>query len=402
MISLGWETPEKMQDNLILVVNCGSSSLKLAVIDPATGDTVAKGLGDRLGTDGATLSAGVATEPSPGAGHAKALARLLELCAVEGTIAAVGHRVVHGGEFFSGPTVIDTDVIAKIEECTPLAPLHNPGALVGVRAAMEVFPTLPHVAVFDTAFHQTLPKHAFTYAVPYEWYSEHKVRRYGFHGTSHHFVSREAARLLGREVADCQVIVAHLGNGCSTCAVRDGKSVETSMGLTPLEGLVMGTRSGDVDPNLHGFIATQTGMDLDQITDALNRRSGLLGISGTSNDMRTIAEAAEAGEARAALAIGVFCYRLAQKTLSMAAGLDRADALVFTGGIGENMAAARAKTLGHLGVLRPELDEARNAAHGRTSGGTITREGSAGLRAVVVPTNEEWMIALETSKLVAS
>ena len=387
-----------MAKKRILVVNCGSSSLKLAVIDPISGKTVAKGLGDRLGTDGATLSAGDTNEPVPGAGHAEALTRLLDLCAEEGTIAAVGHRVVHGGEFFSGPTVIDADVIAKIEECTPLAPLHNPGALVGIRAAMAVFPELSHVAVFDTAFHQTLPDYAFTYAVPYEWYQEHKVRRYGFHGTSHHFVSREAARLLGREVTDCQVIVAHLGNGCSTCAIRDGKSVETSMGLTPLEGLVMGTRSGDVDPNLHGFIAAQTGMTLEQITDALNRRSGLLGISGTSNDMRTIAGAAEAGDAQAALAIDVFCYRLAQKILAMAAGLDRVDALVFTGGIGENMSAAREKTLGHLRILRPELAADRNADHGRGADGTITIDGSPGLRAMVVPTNEEWMIALEADK----
>ena len=387
-----------MAKKLILVVNCGSSSLKLAFIDPESGKTVAKGLGDRLGTPEATLIAEKTTEPAPDAGHAEALARLLELCAVEDTIAAVGHRVVHGGEFFSGPTAIGDDVIAKIEECTPLAPLHNPGALVGIRAAMAVFSELSHVAVFDTAFHQTLPNYAFTYAVPYAWYEEHKVRRYGFHGTSHHFVSREAARLLGRDVRACQVIVAHLGNGCSTCAVRDGKSVETSMGLTPLEGLVMGTRSGDVDPNLHGFIAAQTGMTLDQITDALNRKSGLLGVSGTSNDMRTIADAAEQGDAQAALAIDVFCYRLAQKILAMAAGLDRVDALVFTGGIGENMPAAREKTLAHLRVLRPELDAERNANHGSSADGTITADGSPGLRAMVVPTNEEWMIALEADK----
>ncbi|CAN5174303.1 acetate kinase [soil metagenome] len=385
----------------VIVVNCGSSSLKLAIIDPEPGEILAKGLGERLGTGDAVLRAGPVTEPSPGADHAGALHRLLSLCKTDAPAVAVGHRVVHGGEYFREATAIDSEVIGKIEDCTPLAPLHNPGALAGIRAARQTFPDLPHVAVFDTAFHQTLPDFAFTYAVPHQWYSDFRVRRYGFHGTSHHFVSREAARLLGQDFAGCQLVVAHLGNGCSTCAVRHGQSVDTSMGLTPLEGLVMGTRSGDVDPNLHQFIASQTGRDLESITDSLNRQSGLLGISGSSNDMRTIAQAAASGDPRAALAIEVFCYRLAQKILAMAAGLDRLDALVFTGGIGENMPAARQKTLGHLRILGPDLDPARNADHGRQTGGTITRHGSPGLRALVVPTNEEWMIAQEAARFAA-
>lgn len=383
-----------------LIVNCGSSSLKFAWLDAVDGAVRAKGLADRLGTAGARIKfergLEAVEESIPDLDHGRALRRLAELCWGEGGppagLCAVGHRVVHGGDAFRAPLVVDEEALRGIEACADLAPLHTPANVLGMRIAREMFPDLPHVAVFDTAFHQTMPPRAYLYAVPYAWYEQHRARRYGFHGTSHQFVSGEAARMLGLPADDCQLIVAHLGNGCSVCAVRDGRSVDTSMGLTPLEGLVMGTRSGDVDPNLLEYIARATGLPLHEVVDVLNRGGGLLGLSGLSNDMRTLVAAAAAGHARAGLAIDVFCYRLARWTLGMAAGLTRIDALVFTGGIGENSAEVRARTLAHLAVLRPELDPDRNAAHGRGAQGTITREGAPGLKAMVVPTNEEWAI----------
>jgi acetate kinase len=384
----------------VLIINCGSSSLKYAWLDVGTGIAIAKGLAERIGEVGTNirleLIGNVVEKAIPGADHGDALRELVELCwpgeVIPSNLRAVGHRVVHGGEYFREPCLVDADVIAKIDACAELAPLHNPANALGIRIALERFPTLPHIAVFDTAFHQTMPKRAYIYAVPYTWYTQYKVRRYGFHGTSHQFVSAEAARRLGRQVDDCQLVTAHLGNGCSVCAVRDGRSVETSMGLTPSEGLVMGTRSGDIDPNLAEFIAQKTGLSSHQINDMINRKSGLLGISELSNDMRSLVAAADIGNEQAALAIDVFCYRLARQILGMCAGLGRIDALVFTGGIGEHCVEVRAKTLEYLAFLRPEVDHARNAAHGRESNGQITRDHASGLTALVVPTNEEWMI----------
>ncbi len=389
----------------MLVINSGSSSLKFSLIDAATEEVLVQGLGEALGGADACLhlsrpGAPKETYPIPCADHSAAMAAVLDR--IDGSrIGAVGHRVVHGGEAFSESVLIGPETLAVIRACVPLAPLHNPANLAGIEAACERFPTLPQVAVFDTAFHQTMPQRAYLYAIPHELYEQHQVRRYGFHGTSHRFVAAEAARLLGREPTELQLLTAHLGNGCSACAVQGGRSVDTTMGFTPLEGLVMGTRCGDLDPNLHEFLAHTLGKSLVEITAMLNRESGLLGLSGLSNDMRTLAAAAAEGHARAALAIEVFCYRLAKGLLGLAAGLDRIDALVFTGGIGENNAAVREKTLSHLRLLRPVLDETLNSQHGRTSGGRITAADS-GLLALVVPTNEELVIAREAARFLTS
>jgi acetate kinase len=354
----------------------------MALVEPQAGDVIERGLVERLSGERA---------------HAKALDSVLQKLAGQ-PIAAVGHRVVHGGEFFSESVLLDRDAIGKIEACSELAPLHNPANLAGIEAARERFPDVPHVAVFDTAFHQTLPPKAFAYAIPFDLYERYKIRRYGFHGTSHQYVAEETARRLGRPLAELEIVTAHLGNGCSASAVRGGKSVDTTMGLTPLEGLVMGTRSGDVDPNLHDFLADRAGLSLSEITDLLNRKSGLLGLSGSSNDMRTLLEARSRGDARAALAIEVFTHRLAKSLLALTATLSRVDALIFTGGIGEHAAAVRAETLSSLGVLGAQLDPELNRAHGAAAQGRITREDSR-LLSLVVPTNEELVIAREAARL---
>ncbi|HEV8547455.1 MAG TPA: acetate kinase [Polyangiaceae bacterium] len=383
----------------VLVINCGSSSLKFALIEPVAGRTLSQGLAERLNTEQASLRRdGEAPQTlRPGAGHGEALDRILSGLGA-GEVSAVGHRVVHGGEAFSDSVVLDAPALQSIEAVSDLAPLHNPANLLGIRAARERYPSVPHVAVFDTAFHQTLPRRAFLYAVPYELYERHQVRRYGFHGTSHRYVAGVAAERLGKPLKELELVTAHLGNGCSACAVSGGKSVDTTMGLTPLEGLVMGTRSGDVDPNLHEFLVERTGLDLAGVTELFNRKSGLLGLSGSSNDMRTLLERSAAGDDRATIAIDVFCYRLAKAVLALSAALERVDALVFTGGIGEHAAPVREKTLSALRPLGPSLDAAANARHGADSGGRITGENSR-LLALVVPTQEELVIARETARL---
>lgn len=370
-----------MTSGAVLVINCGSSSLKFALFDPASGQRLRHGLVERVKDHGEALD--------------QVLAQLGDV-----TIAAVGHRVVHGGEHFSDSALLDDQALLLLEECTSLAPLHNPANLQGIQAARRRFPSVPHVAVFDTAFHQSLPPKAFMYAVPYELYEKYRARRYGFHGTSHAFVAGAAAELLGKPLTELELVTAHLGNGCSCTAISRGRSVDTTMGLTPLEGLVMGTRSGDVDPGLHAFLADQAGLSLSEVTELLNRKSGLLGLSGLSNDMRTLLEAREKGDARAALAVDVFCYRLAKAILGLCAGLPRLDALIFTGGIGEHAAPIRAATLAQLQLLGAELDEPANLAHGKSSAGRITRPGSR-LTALVVPTNEELVIAREAARLAA-
>jgi acetate kinase len=386
----------------VLVVNCGSSSLKVSLIDPTSGNTLRHALAERLQQEGALLELDDgASEPlAREVDHGAALDRVLERFGAP-RIAAVGHRVVHGGEHFSESVVIDEAALGAIEACAALAPLHNPANLVGIRAAQGRFADVPHVAVFDTAFHQTMPPQAYLYALPYELYERHQVRRYGFHGTSHRFVAGEAAARLGRRLEELQLITAHLGNGCSACAVRDGRSVDTTMGLTPLEGLMMGTRSGDVDPNLHQFLVENTGRTLAQVTELLNRQSGLLGVSGLSNDMRALLEAREQGNERAKLAVDLFCYRLAKAILALCGGLERVDALIFTGGIGEHAAAVRAETLSALRVLGASLDPELNRTHGASAAGRITRSDSK-LLALVVPTNEELVIAREAWRLCAS
>jgi acetate kinase len=381
----------------VLVLNAGSSSLKVAVVDPETGNRSLSALGERLGTPEARLGRDGGERRMPGAGHSEVLAAVLAELDAAGLL-GVGHRVVHGGEEFSASVRVDDDVVAAVEQVSPLAPLHNPPGLRTLAAARDLLPDLPHVAVFDTAFHATLPPAAHRYAVPEQWYTRHGVRRYGFHGTSHRYVSARAAELLGRPYDACRVVVAHLGNGCSATAVRDGVSVDTTMGLTPLEGLVMGTRSGDVDPGLFAYLGRVAGLSAADVTDALNGESGLLGLSGRSNDMRTVEAAAEDGDERAALALDVFTARLAKAVGALAVPLERLDALVFTGGIGENSAAVRRRTLARLSVLGLAEDPGANAAHGRETGGRVSAPGPT--VALVVPTDEELLIARDTAALV--
>jgi acetate kinase len=287
-----------------------------------------------------------------------------------------------------------------VQECVPLGPLHNPANLTGIALARELFPGLRQVGVFDTAFHQTMPAKAYLYPVPYAWYQDHQIRRYGFHGTSHRFVTQTAITQLGLDPDDNAIVTAHLGNGCSCAAVRDGKSVDTTMGLTPLEGVVMGTRSGSIDPAIIGHVAKTTGIAEAGVLDALNKKSGLLGISGLSNDMRTLAEAAEKGHERAKLAIEIFCYVLAKTLAGLVVPLGRLDALVFTGGIGENSAPVRARVIEQLGFLGLTLDPEANAVHGKGRSGRITRETRP--MAAVVPTNEELLIARDTAAIVGA
>ncbi|MFT2720100.1 acetate kinase [Deinococcus sp. A31D244] len=389
-----------------LVLNCGSSSVKFALLDVRSGAVGLSGLAERLGSGDASarldLPGGRRSVPLPGGTYAEAFAVIagaLDELGVRGDVGAVGHRVVHGGDRFSEPALITPEVLDAVRACVPLAPLHNPANIAGIEAARAAFPQLPQVAVFDTAFHQSMPEVAFRYAVPEAWYRQHGVRRYGFHGTSHAFVAAKAAQVLGRPLAELNLITAHLGNGCSVCAVAGGRSVDTSMGLTPLEGLVMGTRSGDVDPGLHDFIARQAGLSLSEVTAALNRESGLLGLSSLSNDMRELEEAAARGHAGARLAVEAFVYRLAKQMAGMAVALSRVDALVFTGGIGENSAAVRGAVLARLGVLGAAVDPTLNARAVRGESGLISPEGS--LPALVINTNEELMIARQTQDVLA-
>ncbi|WP_445156978.1 acetate/propionate family kinase [Halomonas sp. E14] len=379
----------------VLVINCGSSSIKYALVPGDPGDVRLAGLAERLGSGNARLkgtdSLGEPFEqPLGNADHTTALEAILDR--LEGRLPqAVGHRIVHGGEHFTQAALIDDTVIAAIEQTSALAPLHNPANLAGVAATRRLFPDLPQVAVFDTAFHQTLPAQAYRYAVPEALYRDHAIRRYGFHGTSHAYVSRRADALSGLEGGGW--LTAHLGNGCSTCAVWKGRSLDTSMGLTPLEGLVMGTRSGDVDPGLHAHLARQLGWTLERIDTLLNRESGLLGLSGLSNDMREL-EAAEAeGHAGAALAVEVFCYRIAKSLAALSCALPRLDGLVFTGGIGENSPRVREQVVALLPHFGLQLNRTVN---GETVRGREGRIDAGGRQLWVIPTDEEGQIATET------
>ncbi|MGJ8639333.1 MAG: acetate/propionate family kinase [Opitutaceae bacterium] len=386
----------------VLVINCGSSSLKFALIDVSRESPIITGMIECQGSPEAALSwkfDGVKqTKALPEATLSEGLGEVIAILPKTIDIIAVGHRVVHGAEEFSGSVVIDASVLEGLERCAALAPLHNPASIAGIRAAQKVFPDLPQVGVFDTAFHQTIPKHAYMYAVPYAWYEEYGVRRYGFHGTSHRYVAQESACRIKQDLSDTSFIIAHLGNGCSACAVEGGKSVDTTMGISPLEGLVMGARSGDVDPALHEFISKALGWSLDRVMTALNKESGLLGLSGESNDMRTLVESAESGSERAQLAIDVFAYRLAKSIMGLTAALSKLDAIVFTGGIGENSAAVRARTIEHLRILGVEMDPDLNFQNGDTVG-RISKPAS--VLCLVVPTNEELMIARETLTVTA-
>ena len=387
---------------LVLVVNSGSSSLKFALVYPGSGKTVVSGLAERLGSAEAVIeirSADGAKESLviPHAAHAAALDEMLRHL-TNFRIDAVGHRVVNGGEKFNESILLNDASEAAIAACDDIAPVHAPANALGIHVARKKFPDLPHVAVFDTAFHQSIPPHAYRYGVPLEWYEKYRVRKYGFHGTSHRYVSSQAARLLGKPLDELQLLTAHLGNGSSVCAVREGKSADTSMGFTPLEGLVMGTRCGDLDANVPLFIQQRTGQSLAEITDILNKKSGLLGISGISSDMRALLAAEDSGNNEAHLAVEIFCYKLATHLLALTAALDRVDALIFTGGIGENSTAIRLRAIGHLRVLGAIIDPVLNAVHGKGSSGRISTSDSR-LLALVVPTNEELVIAMETAAL---
>lgn len=392
----------------VLVINCGSSSLKFQLIDSESESVLAKGLCERIGIDGRLVyqRAGgekeVTEETMPT--HTEAVKMVLEALINPKTgaiasldeISAVGHRVVHGGEAFTESTLINEEVIAAIENVSELAPLHNPANLIGIAACQELMPGVPMAAVFDTAFHQTMSKEAYMYGIPYKYYEQYKVRKYGFHGTSHSYVSKRAAELLGKPYDSLKTIVCHLGNGASVCAVKNGKSVDTSMGLTPLEGLVMGTRSGDVDPSVLEYIAEKENFDIHQVLNVLNKESGVYGVSGVSSDFRDIEAAAEEGNERADLAQELFCYRVIHYIGAYAAAMNGVDAICFTAGLGENSGMIREKICANLGYLGVELNPEENKKRGEDL--IISTENSK-VKVLAVPTNEELAIARETVAL---
>ncbi len=393
---------------VVLVLNAGSSSLKYSLVDGDTGASLAGGLVERIGEAQGVLTHhtedGVDRLEQPIASHEDALSAVLDAFEKHGPsledvdLEAIGHRVVHGGQRFADPVLVDEEVLDKVRELIPLAPLHNPANLEGMEVARRVFPDLPHVAVFDTAFHQTLPEHAYTYAVPRAWRDEHHVRRYGFHGTSHAFVSREAARLLGEDPADVNVIVLHLGNGASATAVAGGRSVDTSMGMTPLEGLVMGTRSGDLDPALHAHLHRQNGWSLEEVDRVLNRESGLKGMAG-ENDFRELQRMIEDGDEAARLAFDVYCYRIRKYVGAYTAVLGRVDAIVFTAGVGQHSPQVRAASLSGLEAIGVQVDDELNASAPGDRASIVSTPQSL-VAVMVVPTDEEWEIARQALAVV--
>ena len=395
----------------VLVINCGSSSLKFQLIDAASEKVLAKGLCERIGIDGRLTyqPTGGEKEKSdkPMPTHTEAIQFVIEALTNPETgvvksldeIGAVGHRMVHGGEKFACSVVINEEVKKAVEECNDLAPLHNPANLIGVAACEKLMPNTPMVGVFDTAFHQTMPEKAYMYGLPYEYYEKYKVRRYGFHGTSHSFVSRRAAEVMGRPYDNLKTIVCHLGNGSSISAVLNGKSVDTSMGLTPLEGLVMGTRSGDIDPAIMEFIAQKENLDIEGVMAVLNKKSGVFGLSGgLSSDFRDLTDAMNAGDKKAKIAMDVFSYRVAKYIGAYAAAMNGVDCIAFTAGIGENDDYVREQVCSYLGYLGVDFDkEVNDGLRGEEK--EITKPGSR-VRVFVIPTNEELAIARETLALV--
>ena len=394
----------------ILVINCGSSSLKFQLIDMTTEAVQAKGLCERIGIDGSRIVYTPAggekmTIESPMPTHTEAIKLVLDCLtnAEYGVIKslkeinAVGHRVVHCGEKFASSTIITDEVIKVIEECNELAPLHNPANLIGINVCRELMPGVPMVGVFDTAFHQTMPKKAYLYGLPIKAYTDYKIRRYGFHGTSHSFVSKRVAEFLGKPVEDLKTIVCHLGNGASICAVDGGKSVDTSMGFTPLAGLVMGTRSGDIDPAILEYYANKEGLTLSEVTTVLNKKSGMEGLTGGKSDFRDLEEGYEAGDQACIDAIEVFCYNVARFVGAYAASLNGVDVIAFTAGIGENSGFVRGKICEYLGYLGITIDAEQNSKRGED---IIISTPDSKVTVCVIPTNEELMIARDTKALV--
>ncbi len=394
----------------ILVINCGSSSLKYQLIDAEDESVLVKGIAERIGIEGSQIKHDAigkerAIIKEPIDGHKRALELVLDIIVDEehgviksmNEIGAVGHRVVHGGEHFSESVIIDDNVMKAIEECIELAPLHNPPNIMGIEACKELMPNVPMVAVFDTAFHQTIPKENYIYPLPYEYYEKYKVRRYGFHGTSHKYVSQRAAEMLHKDIKDLNIVTCHLGNGASVTAVQAGHSIDTSMGFTPLEGLVMGTRSGDIDPAIIPFIMEKENINFEEVNDILNKKSGVLGITGTSGDFRDLEDAAVAGEERSKLAFDMFCNRVTKYIAAYAAQMCSIDALVFTGGVGENSAVIREGVCEGLKCLNVIIDPELNKVRSKEA---IVNKNIGGVTIMVVPTNEELMIARETLNLV--
>ena len=394
----------------ILVINCGSSSLKYQLINSETEGVLAKGLCERIGIDGMLTyqPEGGEKEKSEIAmpTHTEAINAVLAALTNEKSgvikslseVGAVGHRVVHGGEKFTSSCLINDESMKAIEECNDLAPLHNPANLIGIRACQELMPGVPMVAVFDTAFHQTMPDVAYTYGIPYEYYEKYKVRRYGFHGTSHSYVSKRTAEIVGKPYDQMKIIVCHLGNGASISAVNCGKSVDTSMGLTPLEGVVMGTRSGNIDPAIMEFIAKKENLDISGMMNVLNKKSGLFGLSGgLSSDFRDLNEAAEGGNQDAANAIDVLAYGIAKFVGGYVAAMNGVDAIVFTAGIGENAIPVREKVVSYLGYLGVTLDKDANGHRGEE---IVISTSDSKVKVAVIPTNEELAICRETVALV--
>ncbi|MBP5165319.1 MAG: acetate kinase [Lachnospiraceae bacterium] len=394
----------------VLVINCGSSSLKYQVIDSVSEQVLAKGLCERIGIDGrltyqkAGSEKEITDKPMPT--HKEAISLVLSALTNDKTgalknlseIGAVGHRIVHGGERFTKSCVIDDEVLKGVEEVSDLAPLHNPANIIGINACRELMPNTPMVGVFDTAFHQTMPEKAYMYGLPYSYYENYKVRKYGFHGTSHSFVSKRAAELEGKAYEQVKTIVCHLGNGASICAVKNGKSVDTSMGLSPLEGLIMGTRSGDIDPSVIEFIAKKEDLSISDVLTILNKKSGVEGISGVSSDFRDLVAAEGKGNKRASLALSMFSYSVAKYIGSYAAAMNGVDVIAFTAGIGENTPSVREDVCGYLGFMGVDIDEKVNVnVHGEEK---LISSAASKVKVYVIPTNEELAIARETVSLV--
>lgn len=399
-----------MKEMNVLVINCGSSSLKFQLINSKSEEVIAKGLCERIGIEGSkmtyTPAGGEKVETqTPMKDHTQAVEMVLHALTDAKTgvvksldeIEAVGHRIVHGGENFASSTLITDEVMNAIEKCNDLAPLHNPANLIGIRACMELMPDTPMAAVFDTAFHQTMPEEAYLYGIPYHYYEDYKIRRYGFHGTSHSYVSHRAAELLNKNYEDLKIIVCHLGNGASVSAVKNGKCVDTSMGLTPLEGLIMGTRSGDLDPAIIEFLCNKEDKTVKEILNVLNKESGVLGLSGGfSSDFRDLEKAYRAGDAAAARTMKAFAYRVAKYVGAYTAAMNGVDAICFTAGIGENNPLTRTMVASYLGYLGIELDEEANAKRGED---VLISTPESRTKVLVIPTNEELAIARETVAL---